>query len=128
MITANLINSNATLNDFSPLDSIAFVPGENLTIAIQISDDQKGIRFIPPVAATLTMTFTDSDSNNFDKPGTKIDADDRSLWKVDLSQDETETLAGQNIIVTLDVNGDGTVIYKAFIANAIIRTNLSGDC
>jgi len=50
------------------------------------------------------------------------------MWKVDLSQAETETLAGQNITGKLDLNGDGTVIYYFLMANSMIRINLAGDC
>lgn len=128
MIKAKLLNSEASLNDFFLVEAIEFVPGENLTIALQIFNAEKGIRYIPPVAATMTLTFIDSEGDELVKNAAVIHADDRSMWKVSLTQLETETLAGQNIIVTLDVNGDATLIYKALIANGVIRSNLSGDC
>lgn len=128
MIKAKLLNSEASLNDYFYLESIEFVPGEDLTIAIQLFDAQRDIRLIPPVAAELTMSFIDSDGNDVVKTGALIDPDDRSMRVVTLSQAETEVLAGQNIIVTLDANGDASLIEKAFMANVVIRTNLSGDC
>lgn len=128
MITASLINSAATLNDFQPLASMNFVPGENLTVNIQISDPQKGIRYIPNSAATLTMTFMNVDSTQTVVNGSLIDANDRSLWTCALTQTQTENLGAQNIIVTLDELGDGTIIRKCLIQNVLIRTNLSGDC
>lgn len=128
MIKAKLLNSGASLNDFFFMDSLDFVPGENLTICIQIFDAQKNIRYIPPLAAELTMTFVNADGDEFDKVAAVVSADDRSMWKVSLSQVETATLAGQNIEISLDVEGDATVILKAVIANGVIRINLAGDC
>lgn len=128
MIKVKLLNSDASLNDYKYLGSVSFIPGENLTVAIQIFDAHRDIRYIPPADATLTMSFIDKNGDEILKDAEVIDADDRSMWKVDLSQAETELLAGQNIIVVLDVEGDGTIIFKALVANGIIRTNLSGDC
>lgn len=128
MIQAKLLNSAASLNDFKFIGAIDYVPGENLTIAFQIFDVQKGIRYIPPVAATMTAVMTNSDDTELTKNPAVIDADDRSMWKFSLSQAETEALGGQNVELTLDVNGDGSLIMKAILANVLIRTNLAGDC
>jgi hypothetical protein len=128
MISAKLLNSEASLNDYFFIESINFVPGENVTVNLQIYLNEKSIRYIPPVAATMTLTFIDSTGADVDKTATVIDADDRSMWTASVSQVESATLSGQNIEVTLDVNGDGTVIYKTIILNAFIRNNLAGDC
>lgn len=128
MIKVTLLNSGASLNDYFEVNALNFIPGENVTVAVHILDAQRSIRYIPPVAATLTLTFTDKDGEDIEKTATLIHADDRSMWTTTLSQSETEVLAGQNIVVSLDVNGDATVILKALIANGIIRNNLSGDC
>lgn len=128
MIKAKLLNSEASLNDFFFIDSLAFIPGENITVAIQIFDSQKNIRFIPPSNAELSMTFIDTDGEDVVKSASIIDADDRSMWKVELSQAETETLSGQNVEISLDLDGDGVTIFKALLPNVIIKTNLSGDC
>lgn len=128
MIQAKLLNSNATLNDYSYLATISFIPGENVTVAFQIFDEQKGIRYIPPVAATITCTLIDVDGNNIDIDASKIDADDRSMWKIAISQSQSEDIVGMNIEGKLDVNGDGTLIYYFLLQNVLIRTNLSGDC
>lgn len=128
MIAAQLLNSEASLNNFFVLSALNFIPGENLTVAVQILDPQRGIRYIPPAAAELTLTFTKRDSTDLVKTAAVIDADDRSMWKVTLSQAETTDLSGANVVVSLDVNGDASVIQKALIPNVLVRTNLSGDC
>jgi hypothetical protein len=128
MIKAKLLNSEASLNDFFYVGSVEFVPGENVTFALQIFLSEKNIRYIPPVAAELTLTFIDKDGVDVVKTAAVIDADDRSMWSVDLSQAETEVLAGQTVSGELDVNGDGTIIYKFVLQNSLIRINLSGDC
>lgn len=128
MIKAKLLNSEAALNDYFYIGAVEFVPGEDVKVAIQIFDVQRDIRYIPPSAAELTLTFTDSEGDPIEKTAGLIDVDDRSMWYVELSQAESEVLAGQNIEITLDVNGDGTEIKKTLIANGIVRINLSGDC
>lgn len=128
MVKAKLLNSDASLNDFRVVGSAEFIPGENLTIALQIFLDEKGIRYIPPAAAEMQLTFINSDDTELEKDAAVIDADDRSMWKVSLSQAETELLQGQNIEGVLDVNGDGTLVYKFLIANVLQRVNLAGDC
>lgn len=128
MIKAKLLNSDASLNDFTYIGSMEFVPGEDVTVALQIFQGQKDIRLIPPLAATLTLTFIDSDGNDVIKTATVINADDRSMWKVALTQLESETLAGQNIEGELDYNGDASVIYRFVMQNVLQRTNLAGDC
>lgn len=128
MIKVKLLNSEASLNDFFYIGAINFIPGENIVVSIQVFDSQRDIRYVPPLAATMTMTFIDKDGNDVVKTAAVIDADDRSMWTVTLSQAESEVLAGQNIVVDLDVNGDATVIYRALLQNVMIRNNLSGDC
>lgn len=128
MIKAKLLNSEASLNDFFTLGALDFVPGETVDIALQIFLSQRDIRYIPPAPATLTATFIDSDGVEFEVEAEVIDADDRSMWMISLTPTQTETLAGQNIELTLDVEGNGTIIYKTLMENVLSRVNLSGDC
>lgn len=128
MIQAKLLNSNASLNDYTYLGSIDFIPGENITVAFQLFDAQRGTRFVPPSAATITCTMIDVDGNDITKTAAVVSADDRSMWNFTLAQNESAVLAGMNIEGSLDLNGDGTVIYIFLIQNVLVRTNLSGDC
>src|SRR3970040_755128 len=107
MLKAKLLNSEASLNDYFFIEALEFVPGQNLTIALQLFDGQRNIRFIPPAAAELTLAMIDSEGAEFEVDAELIDADDRSMWKVELSQEQVETLAGQNIVLELDIDGDG---------------------
>lgn len=128
MVKAKLLNSQASLNDFHFIGALEFIPGENVTVALQIFLSEKGIRYVPPVAAEMTLTFLNKDGDPIEKEPTVINADDRSMWSTTLTQSETEVLEGQNIEGILDVNGDGSIIYKFFLANVIQRVNLAGDC
>lgn len=128
MLKIKLINSEASLNDYFHIESIEFVPGEDVTVAFQLFDAQRNIRYVPPSAAELTVTLINTTGDEFNKTAAIIDAADRSMWKFSLTQVESETLAGQNIEFSLDVNGDATKILKAVIDNVLIRKNLSGDC
>lgn len=128
MLKAKLLNSDAELNDYEHISAVEFVPGENLTIAFQIFHSQKELRHVLPIAATVSLTFKDSDGEDIDVAAAVINADDRSMWSVDLSQAETATLAGQSIEGEVDYEGDASVIYKFVIQNGVIRINLDGDC
>lgn len=128
MIRAKLINSSATLNSFFELSSLSYVPGENVTLNLRIFDLQQNLRYIPPVAATMTLTFDNKDGTTLTKTATVLDSDDRSLWTVALSQAETAALGGSNIQVILDINGDASAINKTVLANSLSKINLSGDC
>lgn len=128
MISAQLLNPDAQLNEWTEQSSIQYVPGENLRVVVQILKQIEGIRFIPPITATLTATFTNADETQLIKTMTVLDEGDRSIWYVDLSQEETTNIASGNFLLKLDMLGDGTLIYLTSIQNGLQRFNLSGDC
>lgn len=122
---ARLLNSDAELNNFKEISALNYVPGENPTIVFRLFDEQLGIRFIPTAVATMTVDMINSDGTTLTKTPTVLDADDRSIWTFNLTDTETQALAGSNIQVNLDDNGD---LKKAVIANALIKNVISGDC
>lgn len=130
MIYAKLLNSEASLNNFFELDAIEYVPGENLTLAVRLFDSQRQIRYIPPLAATLEFKFLTTVAGvdtELDIAGTVINADDRSMWSVELTPAQTELLSSGNVQLTLDVNGDASVIYKTVLRAILTKRFLSGD-
>jgi len=130
MIKARLLNSEASINDFFLLSQLDYVPGENLTIVIQLHDAQKNIRFIPTnLNADVKFRFVDKTSSTpIEKTAAVVDALDRSMWTVSLSQTETGNLSGANIEIEYDENNDDVTIFKTIIRNVLVRRLLSGVC
>lgn len=125
MLGAVIINEDAELNWFFEIGSLDFVPGSDVKLRLRLDDKSKHLRYIPPVAAELTLKFLKTDGSELEKSASLIDADDRSLWKVDLTAAETEDLVGGNILISLDVNGDASEIKLGVIENGMRRISLS---
>lgn len=128
MIDAQLLNSDAVLNTYVVIPSLTYTPGENLRVVVQILKAIDQHRYIAPVGGIVTLTFTKEDESQLVKTPAVLNADDRSMWFIDLSPAETLALASNNFLVKLDVNGDGTLVYLTSVENGLIRTNLSGEC
>ena len=125
ILSAKLLNSDASLNSFRYVSSTDFFPGEDKTLKFQIFDQEEQIRYIPGSSAIVTFSFVKTDGTDLDK-NASLNADDRSLATISLSQTETEDLVGGNVMISIDENGDGSVIYKG-IAKYVLRRN-ADDC
>lgn len=128
MLTARILNSEATLNDFFPLSSQTYVPGENVTVVIQLMQAQRGIRYVPPAGAVTTITLKNADETDFSVTASLVDASDRSMLRFVLTQAQSLALGSSNILIEVDLAGDGVTVYLAVIGNALIRTSITGDC
>lgn len=130
MISAELLNSEASLNSFFVIEGITYVSGENLDVVIRLRHLEREIRFMAAAAATITLSFTDktNPSTPISKLASIVDAGDRSIWKVSLSQVETGNLSGSNIEVLYDVAGDSVTIFKTVLRNVLSKIFLSGAC
>ena len=121
MIKAKLLNSDAILNNFTEIEAVTYVPGENVDVVIRLFASQRPHRFVPPNGAAI-VKFKFQTNNIItpilEKTATAVDALDRSMWTISLSQAESQTLIGSNIEVEVDLLGDGTQICKAVIGNA----------
>lgn len=123
-LSAKVISSDATLNSFQFIESAQFIPEENLTIAFQIMQPEKGIRYVPPSTAVITFKFNQTDNTVLEKVMTFVDVLDRSLVKCSFTPAETEVLMAGNVTFEIDVLGDGTNIKLGFIYNALSRQDL----
>lgn len=129
MLAVQLINDSPQLNSWFKITSVAYIPGENVNINFQLQDVDSGIRYMPPTAATVTVGFKKSDGTTTTKTATKLFAsDDRSLWTVALVPADTNVIVGQNIIVSVDVLGNGSNIQQAIGNNLLAKTLFEGDC
>jgi len=129
MFSAEILNSDATLNNFIVLGGKDFIPGGQLNLVLRIINTELNIRYVPPVTAILTFTFNALDGSTFTKTGADITqfADDRSIVSMVLEESETEELQDGNITFEIDLLGDGTEIQKGVIQNALARI-ITGDC
>lgn len=130
MIGAKIISPDATLNTWKCLGSIDFIPGTAITIALQILDLDKNIRFVPPSTCEVTFTFNKIDGTQFEIAGVFVDAGDRSLIKTTIpatpaltASNSTVNLSSGNFTFTLDLLGDGTEILEGVVYNALRRVD-----
>lgn len=120
-----VINSDATLNNFFSIGAAQFRPGTPVTINMRIIQSERDLRHVLSAAATLSMTFKTSDPNtNITATPTFIDAGDRSLITVTLTGTDTQNLIGQALI--LDIV-DGPLECVA-IKQQGLKANRTGDC
>jgi hypothetical protein len=126
MLTAKILNSAASLNNFKEIASLEFILGEELNLVFRLQDPQFNLRHVPPVTAIVKVTFNNIDGTTLEKTATEVDSGDRSMQTVNLTELETENILGGNISFQVDVLGDGTEIIKGIIYNALSKIIL--DC
>lgn len=128
MLNVQMLDDSPQLNSFTKISALSFIPGESVAVNIQVLT-LDGIRFIPPSTAIVTIGFKQSDGTTLSKPATGLFvADDRSIWQVLLAPADTNVIVGQNIIVSVDMLGDGTNIQQAIGNNVLSKTLFEGDC
>ena len=126
MLTAKVLNSTASLNEFKEISGLDFMLGEELTLVFRLYNPQTGLRHVPPATAIVKLTFNNTDGTLLEKTATEVDSGDRSMQKVTLSEIETESILGGNLSFTVDVLGDTTQIIKGIIYNGLSKVIL--DC
>lgn len=122
MLNADLLAADATLNHFEVLDAITFIPGEDLRIVIRLKSLTPIIRYVPDAGVTLNIDLRQKDGTTLTIAGTILDADDRSIWFIDLDEAQTLTTIATNIDITLL---EGATTTKAQIRNGL---TINGDC
>ena len=64
MLSALILNGDATLNAFQVVGSVAFYPGEEITTIFRLIDVAKDLRYIPPIDTIITFKFSKTDQNH----------------------------------------------------------------
>ena len=133
MITARLLNSEAQLNNYKTVGGVTFVNEDTIRIVIQLYNDEFGIRHIP-VRATVgdvKLRVNDSAGGEHNLDMTVLDAQDKSIWFVDIVTNSIEpagnqVLVGGNLTFTLindtQLPGEGA---RGIIFNALQRLIIS---
>ena len=129
-----ILNNSATVNSFKVIQNQKINQGESLQLVFQLVDkDQGGTRFLPSSAATCLVEiarFPDVIATGANQrqqvdysvrrqAGMLFPSDDRSIWALQLSSNDTANMMSSNIRVTV-VDGNNT--YIATLSMAIICT------
>jgi hypothetical protein len=122
MITAKIINSEASVNQFKYLETVEFVVGTNIKFAFRLYDTELKERHVPPDTAIVKMYFNTTDDVELELEADYIaETDDRSMWYVEITAEQSESLLGGNARIELDVAGDGSDIKKGMIIAALSK-------
>jgi hypothetical protein len=130
-----LLNSNATLNSFRVMQNQKINQGESLSIVFQLLDKETGNRFMPSASATALVEiprFTDvvgTSSNQRQlidysvrrQAAMLFPSDDRSIWSLPLSSNDTSNMMSSNIRVTV-TDGNSTMIATLSMALVVTRS------
>lgn len=129
MLNITLLNDLAELNNFFTVVSKSYFPNYPLNIKFQISDDQLNDRLIPATTATATCIFQNSDGTELTVTASMLfNPDDRSMWQVQLTADQSNNIVGSSFQVVLDFLGDGTDIRTGLALNVLALINFDGEC
>lgn len=126
-LTGKILNSEAELNSFKLVGSVDFMPGADLTLKFMLFNPEEALRYIPGAAAVVKVTLP-TINGELEKTASFLDAGDRSLIVLELSQAETEDLTGGNLTFEIDELGDGSVISKGYISAALRRITAGEAC
>jgi len=127
MLSGQVLNSDAQLNNFIIIDSKSFIPGEEFVLVFRLYNEELDLRYVPVTTAAITVSFNKTDGTALEKSSTVLDSGDRSIQKVEISEAESEELLGGNFSFEVDVLNDGTRIEKGFIQTGLSKI-LTGGC
>lgn len=127
MLTAQILNSDATLNNFIVTDSKGFIPGEQFDLVVRLRNSELDLRYTPPLTAIITFTFDNTDGTTLEKISAPVDSLDISMQKTTIQEAESENIVGGNFSFKIDVLGDGTQIKKGIVENGLAKF-IDGNC
>ena len=119
MLQANILNSDASVNNFKVVPGVDFMLGNSFNLVFQIIDPNTGNRFIPPSTAVVKVTLYNFDTTTIVKTTSLLSTDDRSIQVISLASTDTTQLYGGNLTFTVDLLGDGTQILYGLIYQAL---------
>jgi len=109
-LTLRALNEDATLNNWQDMgSSVRIVRGADAKLILQLMQVDRKIRYIPDIAAVITVDLLKTDGTTLSKTATFPFADDRSIIQFVLTDTETADLISQNLVVEV-VEGSNTSI------------------
>jgi len=127
MLNGQILNSDASLNNFIVTNSKGFIPGEQFDLVVRIFNDELSIRYVPPTTAIIKFTFTNTDGTTLEKTSAPVDALDLSMQKMTIEETESANIIGGNFSFEIDVLGDATQIRKGIVENGLAKF-IEGNC
>lgn len=126
MLSAQVLDSEATLNNFEVINSLPFIPGEELALVIRLVQPQRAdkLRWVAAAGSTLTVTLPNTDGTSLVVDMASITGD-LSMWSTTLTTDQTENLVGGNFTFELSTAG---VITKGYVQNGLNLVITGGGC
>jgi hypothetical protein len=124
MLTLEILSKNPQLNSFLVGKQFTFASGETAKVTMRLMQPDKNIRYIPDVAATITIDLKKSDGTLLTKTCAFTFADDRSIIEFDLSAVETVDVIGQNLIVKVQ---EGANVQLAVLQYGLSKVITDGS-
>lgn len=138
MLLIKLLNEQATLNNFTYVETKKYSAGADVKIKVQLNDEETTRRLIPDATARLNAIFQKSDGTELTVQCTLLfGQDDRSVWQAILTAANTLLVVGSNIRFDLDFNGSATVppvlttstdLRTGMAYQAISKVTFDGNC
>lgn len=138
MLKIKLITDESTLNNFEYVENKEYTPGYPLTIKFQVIDTQSDHRLIPEDDANLTATFQTRDGSQLVIEGSMIfGQDDKSMWGIELTAEQSNDIIGSNIFIQLDFDGSAATppdlstsddLRVGMAYNILSRVTFDGEC
>jgi hypothetical protein len=125
MLSAQILDSHATVNSFEVIESLNFIPGEETTLVLRLYQPQRRdkLRWVAGATATLTLHIPQADGTELELAATPM-VGDFSIWSVLLTEAQTAEFIGGNFTFELV---EGTVTTLGYVQNGLSLIN-TGVC
>ncbi len=122
ILQGQMLNSSATLNQFTQISSLDFMPGSDMDIVFQIVNPELNLRHVLGAMAIVTVTFPTA-NGTLVKTATFLDPGDKSIVVVSLSTTETLDMSGGNFTfsVETDPEEEDDKTFLGYIQGALRR-------
>lgn len=125
MLKLNIVSKDPQLNSFTLSSSMQFAGGEDVKVVMQLFQEDKKIRYIPELSASITVDLKKSDGTILSKTCSFTFADDRSIVEFSLSATESALVISQNLVVKVT---ETSGIQLAVLQYGLSRAIVDGSC
>lgn len=125
MLIADVLNSEATLNNFDVVKTVDFIAGYTFRLVIRLKQPQHPtkLRYVAASGATLTASLPKKNGNSLQLSMTPL-PDDRSIWSVTVSDTDSEDLMSGNFTFVLT---EGSAVTSGWVENGLALV-ITGSC
>jgi hypothetical protein len=123
MLIADVLNPEATLNDFDVIKTVEFIAGYEFKLVMRLKQPHSKLRYVPASGATLQAHLPKKDGTHLAVAMTPL-ADDRSIWSATISAANSEEIYGGNFTFELT---EGPKVTAGFVENGLALV-VTGAC